>query len=126
MKNVKQANINVTKKKLFRQWLDITSAFHGLTNQQQNILALFLFYHYEFAGEITNNRVLWKMVFDYDTKAKIKKELDISDPVLQNNLTQFRKKGIIQNNKIVGTYIPNLTQDANNFKVIFNFNILNE
>jgi len=124
MKNVKQANINVTLKQLYRQWLQITKAFHGLTKQQQSILALFLYYHYKYKQQITNEKILWRTVFDYDTKLKIKEELGISDPVLQNNLTKFRKKGVIQKGRIVGTYIPALEKGSKNFKVIFNFNII--
>lgn len=124
MKNVKQANINVNFKGLFKHWLDITKSFHKLTNQEQSILSLLLYYYYEYKKEITNETILWKMVFDYDTKAKIKEELGMKDQVLQNNLTKLRKKNIVQDNQIVKTYIPQLSEDVKNFKVIFNFNII--
>lgn len=126
MKNIKQANINITLKKLFRQWLEITKPFHKLSKQPQEILALLLYYHYMYKKDITNETILWKMVFDYDTKLKIREELGINDPGFQNNLTLLRKKNIINNNKIVSTYIPDLSKDSNNFKVIFNFNIVDE
>jgi len=124
--NVKSLNMNVHLKTLFNLWLNITSSFHKLTKQQRNVLALFLYYHYTLKKEITNKKILWKMVFDYDTKAKIKKELDIKDSSLQNVLTSFRKNGIIKNNQIVSTYIPKLEQGSNNFKVVFNFNIIDD
>jgi hypothetical protein len=111
---------------MFRQWLEITKPFHKLAKQQQDVLALLLYYHYMFKKDITTEKVLWKMVFDYDTKAKIKEELGIKDAVLHNNLTILRKKNIIINNQIVSTYIPKLTDNAKNFKVIFNFNLVNE
>lgn len=126
MKNIKQANINIRLKDLFYKWLEITKAFHGLADQQQKVLALLLYYHYKYKDEITNNKILWKIIFDYDTKKLIKEELEISDQVLQNNLTILRKKGIIKDNTVVPTYIPDLEQGANNFKVIFNFRIINE
>jgi hypothetical protein len=126
MNNIKQANINITLKGMFRQWLEITKPFHKLAKQQQDVLALLLYYHYMFKKDITTEKVLWKMVFDYDTKAKIKEELGIKDAVLHNNLTILRKKNIIINNQIVSTYIPKLTDNAKNFKVIFNFNLVNE
>lgn len=124
MKNKKIANINVTLKSLFFKWLDITSSFHNLKKQEKDILALLLYYHYIYSKDITNNKILWKIVFDYETKLKIRKELNIKDPSIQNALTSMRKKNIIKNNKIVDTYIPNISQDANNFKIIFNFNII--
>lgn len=122
--NFKQANINVTLKQLFRNWLEITTAFHKLTKQQKDILALFLYYHYIYKQQITNDKILWNTVFDYDTRDKIQDELNITAQALYNNLTLFRKRGIIQNDRIVSFYIPELTKDAMEFKVIFNFRIL--
>lgn len=124
MKNVKIANLNVSLKRLFKLWLEITKPFHGLTPQQQSILALFLYHHYNLKNEITNEKILWKILFDYNTKMKIKEELNLQDQTLQNNLTQLRKKGIIKDNTIVSTYIPELDQDSNNFKIVFDLNII--
>ena len=45
MNNIKQANINITLKGMFRQWLEITKPFHKLAKQQQDVLALLLYYH---------------------------------------------------------------------------------
>jgi len=124
MNNIKTANLNVSLKDLFSRWLDITKAFHKLNNQEQQVLALLLYYQYVLKKDITNNKILWKIVFDYDTKLKIKEELNMNDSVFQNNLTHLRKKNIIINNEINPYFIPELTNDAKNFKVIFNFNII--
>ena len=126
MKNIKKARINVTLKKLFSYWLQLTYPFHKLTPAQQDILALFLYYHYVYKKDITNERVLWKAVFDYDTKKKIEKELNIIPQTLYNYMGLYKKKGIIQDGKIVSTYIPDLTEDADNFVVIFDLTIVDE
>lgn len=126
MKNVKQANINVSLKQLFFRWLDVTKSFHNLANQQQQVLALLLYHHYKLSKQITNEKILWKAVFDYDTKQLIEDELGISNQGLQNNLTKLRKKNIIKDNKILSRYVPKLEKDSKNFKVIFNFNIVDE
>lgn len=126
MKNSKIANINIRLKGLFKQWLVITRVFHKLTEQQMSILALLLYYHYILKQDITNEKILWKMVFDYDTKLKIRNELNISDQAIQNTLNILRKKNIIKSNRITPTYIPELEKDSTNFKIIFNFNIVHE
>lgn len=126
MKNTKIANINVTLKGLFSRWLDITVTFHKLTEQERNVLALLLYYHYLLKQDITNNKILWKMVFDYDTKMKIKEELKMKDSSLQNALTALRNKNVIKDNQIVATYIPELERSATSFKVIFNLNVKDE
>lgn len=122
--NVKSLNINVHLKTLFNLWLNITSSFHKLTKQQIDVLALLLYYHHELGRDITNKKILWKMVFDYETKTKIKRELNIKDASLQNVLTSLRKKGIVRDNQIVSTYIPKIKKGGKNFRVIFNFNII--
>lgn len=126
MRNSKVANINIKIKDLFKRWLDITRVFHNLTNQEINILSLLLYYHYEYKKDITNDKILWKVLFDYDTKILIKEELDIKDQGLQNVLTSFRKKGIVKDNRIVNTFIPDLAEDSSDFKIVFNFNIIHE
>lgn len=73
MNNTKQANINIHIKDLFFRWLEITSAFHNLTTQQKQVLGLFLYHHYKLKKEISNKKILWKLVFDYDTKKLIKR-----------------------------------------------------
>jgi hypothetical protein len=129
MINVKEANLNVKLKDLFLKWLDVTSSFHGLNNQQQQVLSLLLYYHYKYKKEITNNKILWKVVFDYDTKIKI-----MDDPLfegkkmnsngLHNILTTLRKKNIIIEGEIASKFIPELTNNCKSFKIIFNFNIV--
>lgn len=128
MNNTKVANLNVTLKDLFLKWLDVTKAWHKLNNQQQQVLALLLYYHYQYKKDITNNKVLWKILFDYDTKIKIKEdpifEKGLSDSALQNILTSLRKKKIIVNGEISALYVPELSINSKNFKIIFNFNIV--
>tara|TARA_R110000851_G_scaffold296262_2_gene451346 strand:+ start:6483 stop:6863 length:381 start_codon:yes stop_codon:yes gene_type:complete len=126
MKNIKIANINIKLKQLFKRWLEITNVFHKLTNQQEKVLALILYYHYKYQKDISNDKILWKIIFDYDTKALIKEELDIKDQVFQNILYQLRKKNIIIDNRVVKTYIPDLEQNSKTFKVTFNFSIIDE
>lgn len=128
MSNIKTANLNVKLKDLFFRWLDITKAFHKLNNQQQKVLALFLYYHYLYRKDITNNKILWKIVFDYDTKMKIKEDAvfdeGLSDNALNNVLTILRKKKIIVNGQIAPLFIPDLDIKSKQFRIVFNFNIV--
>lgn len=123
MRNTKIATLNVTIKDFFRQWLLVTRHFHKMTEGEIDLAALLLFYHYEFQKDITNDSVVWKVVFDYDTKLKIREELDITDNILQNRLSQLRRKKVIVDNKVSSYFIPSVEEGAENFKVIFNYNI---
>ena len=129
MINVKEANLNIKLKDVFFKWVAVTQTFHRLNNQQQYVLALLLYYHFQYKKEITNNKILWKVVFDYDTKIKIREdaifgEKELAVNTLNNILSILRKKNIIIDNKISPVFIPELSKDCKNFKVIFNFNII--
>lgn len=117
----KQANIKTDIKLFFKYWLNFTKPFHSLSDREINVVSLLLYYHHIFKKETTNEKMLWKMLFDYDTKMLIKKELDnMKDPILQNILSSLRRKKVIVNNKLNQAYIPDIGKD-NNFKIIFNF-----
>lgn len=124
MKNTKIANININLKKLFSVWLDITSPFHKLRKQEKKVLSLLLYHYYMLQKDITNESIIWKVLFDYDKKLEIRKELNIKDPSFNNVLSSLRKKKVIVDDRISSIYIPSVEQKANNFKVIFNFNII--
>lgn len=121
----KQANIRTSKKQFFKHWLNLTKPFHKLTEQEIDVVSLFLYYHNEFKDGTTNKKMLWKFVFDYDTKMLIKKELGMKDQGLQNVLTVLRKKKVIINNTINPVYIPDLNTGDKDFKIIFNL-LINE
>lgn len=128
MSNIKTANININIKSLFFKWLEIIKPWHNLNNQQQQVLSLLLYYHYLYKKDITNNKILWKIVFDYDTRLKIiedpcwKKGMNIG--TLNNILTVLRNKKAILNNEISKVYIPELDLNSKTFKIVFNFNII--
>lgn len=124
MSNIKQANLNVKIKNFFFRYIEFLKPFHNLTNQEQKVLALFLYYHYKLSKEITNNKVLWKEVFDYDTKRLILDELQIEDSGLQNILTSLRKKKVIIDKQISKNYIPDITNNPKAFVLTFNFNLI--
>lgn len=125
-KNVKIASINVHLKTFFFRYVAFTAPFHKLAKQHQQVLALLLYYHYTFGKDITNNKILWKAVFDYDTKLLISEELDMRSEGLTNILSQLRKHKVIINNQVSPVYIPNLSRDAKQFVMTFNFNIVDE
>ncbi len=120
MRNQKGVNIKTDIKGLFRKWMVLTQPFHKLAPREQELLAVLLYYHYQFKKTTRDENVIWKMVFDYSTKAKIKEELNMTDGSLQTMLTKLRKKNIIKNNRIVRTFIPELSDNAMNFKIVYN------
>lgn len=126
MENGKIATIPITRNKLFYRWLELTKPFHKLSEQPIVVLSWLLYYYDKYKTTTKDEDLAWKLTFDYDTKMLIKEDMGIKDQTLQNVFTKLRKSNIIKDNKIMSNYIPNLTEDAKEFKLIFNFKIIDE
>jgi len=124
MDNVKNATINVKIKNFFFRYIEFLKPFHKLQKQHYTVVALLLYYHYQFSKEITNNKILWKTVFDYDTKILITDELGITAQGLENIYSQLRKANVIINNEISSVYIPQMDKKNKVFTININFNIV--
>ena len=123
-KDEKIATINVKLKDFFIKWIEFTKPFHKLNPKQSQVLSLLLYHHYLLSFEITNEKILWKSVFDYDTKVLIYEELNIKSSSLENLLSQLRNKNIIIDNKITPYFIPNINKKTKEFKLTFNFKLI--
>lgn len=124
-KKVKTANIKINKKDFFFKWVEFTKPFHGLRKQLQDLLAWLLYHHYTLGLVIKHDGILWKQVFDYDTKVLIMTEMNIQQSTLENLLHSLRKAGVVENNRIKPTYVPNITEESESFIININF-IFNE
>lgn len=124
MDNVKNATINVKIKNFFLRYIEFLKPFHKLQKQHYTVVALLLYYHYQFSKEITNNKILWKTVFDYDTKILITDELGITVQALENLYSQLRKANVIINNEISSVYIPQMNKKNKTFTININFKII--
>lgn len=122
-KDEKVVNINIKLKDFFYRWIEFTNPFHKLNPQQSKVLSLLLFHHFRLSKIITNNKILWKEVFDYDTKVLIYEELNIKSGALENLLSKLRKKKIIVDNRITPNFIPVINSKNKEFKLTFNFRI---
>lgn len=120
-KKVKTANIVIDRKQFFFKWVEFTRPFHGLRKQLQHLLALLLYHHYTLGLVIKHEGILWKQVFDYDTKVLIMSEMEIQQSTLENLLYTLRKSKIIKNNRIEPAYVPNITAESTNFIININF-----
>lgn len=127
--NNKQVVIHTDRKKFFIYWMLFTSPFHKLRPQERNVLAYFIYYYYEYKQKINDDKLLWKMVFNPDTKRSIKEELDIDTAGFQNVMTSFRKQNVLVKKtgyeEIKKSLIPVLTDDFKQFDLTYRL-ILNE
>ena len=125
MSNTKQALIKTNVKNFFNHWLILTKPLHKLKPQEISVLYLLIYYYFEFKKDMTNDELAWKLTFDYDTKVKIKDELNIKvDQSITNILYSLRKKKVIVDNKVSKSFIPNIDfKTSNTFTLVYKFEI---
>ena len=107
-----------TKSMFFRQYLELLNTIIHLRGKELDVLAELLYYNHDFKNIPEEHR--WKIIFDYDTKLKIRNKLSLSEASMNNNLSALRKKNIIQNNKITKAYI---VEPKKEFVLAFSFKI---
>lgn len=121
---VKQALIRTSEKNFFKHWLVFTKPLHKLDKMELEVTALLLYHFFEFKKEMSNDHLAWKLTFDYETKAKIVKELNTNDQSFRNVLTALRKNNVIVDNQINPSFIPRLDLDRSRvFSLVFKFEI---
>jgi hypothetical protein len=73
-------------------------SFHKLTDKEMEILTQ-LIYHYQLIEQkystVKDPELFNRLLFDTQVTKQIKEKLHVSDPVFQNYMTTFRKKGVI-------------------------------
>lgn len=121
----KVAVFKVNLESCIMQFLMITKPMHKLTNQEINVLGALLYQYLINKPNFKREEDLWRYVFDYDTKQKIKDKIGMGNAVFQNVLTALRKKKVLVDNRIVALYIPNIESKDEAFELTFRFIINN-
>ena len=116
-----EINVETTKKKYFRQVLELLKPvppFNILRAQQLDILAQFLYYNHKYRH--IEKVIRFKILFDYETKVKIREEVGISESVFNNILTSLRKANVLTSRGLVTDFGINPDKEENgiHFKFI--------
>lgn len=104
----------------FRHWFQFLAPFHHLTDREMEVAACILKHRYELSKVILDSNLLDKVVMSEDTKAKIRKECEISLAHFQVIVSKLKKNKVIIDNRINPKYIPNISND-NYFRLMFLF-----
>lgn len=125
MSNINVKRIHGNLKLLFRYWLEFLTPYHKLKKREVEAMSLFLYYKHEISKEVYNKEFAEKLLFSKEIRDKIKEDLGgMSNVVFNNLLTQLRRKGVItKDNKINPVLVPNMDEDGDSFKLIFDFEI---
>lgn len=108
----------------FRVFVEFLTPIHNLSNREKDILAAFLKERFNLSQSITDSALLDRILMGEDTKARIKKECNVSDAFFSGILGKLRKNGVIVNDVIHPRFIPKkLNPDDSYFRFMVNFNL---
>jgi len=112
-----QLQIKTTPDKYFRQLIEVFSfmePYKQMASRERDILAKILYYNWSLRSLPTRER--HSRILSSEYKEKIRMELDISKPNLENYLSKLRIHGVLTYSSIVPKY-----EIFPMKKVIFNF-----
>ena len=124
--NVNVQSFKVTKEKFFKMWLMILQPFLNLRNKELDVLAKLLYWRHLISLEVKNKEMLDDLLFSNKIKKKIILELNMPEYAYNNILTGLRKKNILINKSLNKQIIPITKDDFDNFKLIYNFDIMKD
>lgn len=124
--NLNVQSFKVTKESFFKMWLMILQPFLKLRNKELDVVAKLLYHRYLISLEVKNKEMLDDLLFSTKMKKQIILELGIPEYAYNNLLTPLRKKKIIIDNSINKQIIPVIKEPFDNFKLIYNFDIVED
>ena len=110
-------NIDVKADNFYRYYVELINPIIKLRKRELDVLAKLMYYNNEYKD--LEESIRFKIVFDYDTKVKIAKELNISLDVLNNNFSELRNKKVILGNKLAKGF--QIYHDKKVHKLTFKF-----
>jgi DNA-binding MarR family transcriptional regulator len=121
MEKNKQVKLDVSLKGFFRNYLEVLKPLHNITPREADVLSRILYYNFIYSNY--EEKVRSKVIFDYDTKAQIREELNMTVHQFLNILKSLRKKGVLKGETINENY---KVYPDNPFSVTFQFNITHD
>ena len=106
-------------------WLVFLKPFHPLVNKEMIIAAEFLYQRQLLSEVISDSELIDTALLSKDTAEKIKEKHKISDSYYKVIISNFRKNGFIQEERINPKYIPNREFGEKTFRLTFHFDLRN-
>lgn len=112
------------KGNFFRIWIEFLTPLHSLTNREKDVMASFIKNRFELGKVIKDEQLLDKWLMSDDTKAKVKKECNVSEAFFQVILGKLRKTNMIIDGRINPKFIPkSIDDDDASFQLLLYFDL---
>lgn len=107
----------------FRRWFEFLQPIHKLTERETDVITAFTRQRYELAKVIKDEDILDRVLMSEDTKRKVREECNVTLPHFQVIMGKLRKNKLIVDGKINRRFIPQLSEDAKEFKLLLYFDL---
>lgn len=107
----------------FRTWFEFLRPFHTLTERECDVAAAFVKLRWELSHSITDSALLDQVLMSNDSKKKVREMCDITLQHFQVIMSKLKKNNFIVEGKINPRFIPNITEDADSFKLLVYFKL---
>lgn len=107
----------------FRRWFEFLEPFHKLTAREMDVATAFVKHRYELSKVIKDPEILDRELMGEYTRKQIREECNITLPYFQVIMGKFRKNKIIVDGKLNPRFIPNISEDADSFKLLLYFDL---
>ena len=97
--------------------------YHKLTSREIDVISELVKIRFQLSKVILDEDVLDSVLMSEDTKKKVREICKIKLSHFQVIMGKLRKHGIIINDKINKRFIPNIKEDAKDFRLIFYFDL---
>ncbi len=122
-------NVNVVRipatveSNFFKYWFEFLKPYHKLTSREIDVISELVKIRFQLSKVILDEDVLDSVLMSEDTKKKVREICKIKLSHFQVIMGKLRKHGIIVNDKINKRFIPNIKEDAKDFRLIFYFDL---
>lgn len=129
--NNKKKNMNIvympvdSEEDFYYYWLVFLKPFHPLVNKEMIIAAEFLYQRQLLSEVISDPELVDIALLSKDIAEKIKEKHQLSDSYYKVIISNFRKNGFLQDEKVNPKYIPNREFGEKTFQLTFHFDLRN-
>lgn len=107
----------------FRHWVDFLAPLHKLNRRDADITASLLYRRFQLSQVIFNDDVLDAVLLSTEQKKLTREEFGLSQQNFQVIMAKLRNKKVIVDGKINKRFVPMITQDMDEYKLLIHFRI---
>lgn len=107
----------------FKYWVDFLAPLHKLHGRNAEITAFLLFRRFQLSQVIFDDEVLDAVLLSAEQKRLTREHFGISLQNFQVVMINLRKAKVIVNGKINKRFIPMLTKEAEEYRLLIHFRI---